>query len=85
MASMKTYLKLLGDRAIHSTALRVALTVGTVLFCINHSLAVVNGTMTRTRWISAVVTYFVPYCVSTHGQMTSRVRQKTKAKTLQPD
>ncbi|MEB3226575.1 MAG: nitrate/nitrite transporter NrtS [Synechococcus sp.] len=82
---MKTYLKLLGDRTIHSTALRVALTVGTILFCINHSLAVVNGTMTRTRWISAIVTYFVPYCVSTHGQMTSRIRHRATIKTLQPD
>lgn len=75
---LKIYLQTLGDRTIHSTAIRVALIVGTVIFCINHGSAFLHGAMTRTRWTSVVVTYFVPYCVNLHGQMASRMRQRAK-------
>ncbi|MBV5262113.1 hypothetical protein FLX56_27350 [Synechococcus moorigangaii CMS01] len=71
-----------GDRTIHITAIRVALIVGTLLFSINHGSALVGGTMTRTRWISAGLTYVVPYCVNLHGQLTSRRRQQVEKKLL---
>ncbi|MEM8638763.1 MAG: nitrate/nitrite transporter NrtS [Cyanobacteria bacterium P01_G01_bin.54] len=50
------------------TALRVALCVGSVLFVINHGHALVTGQMTFGRWLSAALTYCVPYGVSLHGQ-----------------
>ncbi|ACA98023.1 MULTISPECIES: nitrate/nitrite transporter NrtS1 [Cyanophyceae] len=76
---LKSYLQTLGDRTLHSTAIRVALIVGTVIFCINHGSAFLHGAMTRTRWTSMVLTYFVPYCVNLHGQIASRMRQQAKA------
>lgn len=58
-------------------ALRVALVVGSLLFAINHGSALVEGRMKRDRWISAVLTYCVPYLVSVHGQSTGdRTAQK---------
>lgn len=63
------------DPNLAPTALRVALTVGTILFCINHGTAVLEGNMRRARWISAALTYVVPYSVSIHGQHTSRSRR----------
>ena len=50
------------------TALRVALLVGSVLFAINHGEALITGTMDRVHWVSGMLTYCVPFCVSLHGQ-----------------
>ena len=61
------------------SALRVCLVVGTLLFCINHGSALAQGEMQRTRWISAVLTYCVPFSVSLHGQVTSRKRLSSTA------
>jgi hypothetical protein len=49
-------------------AIRVALVIGSILFAINHGSAVVHRKMSRDRWMSAVLTYIVPFCVSIHGQ-----------------
>ncbi|WP_421654415.1 nitrate/nitrite transporter NrtS [Leptothermofonsia sp. ETS-13] len=58
------------------TALKVALFVGTVLLLINHGHALLQGQMSRDRWISAVLTYCVPYIVNIHGQFVSASRKK---------
>ena len=54
------------------TAIRVALCVGTLLFTINHGSALINDDMTGDRWVSAGLTYLVPFLVSIHGQ-SSRI------------
>lgn len=56
------------------TALKVALVVGTVLFAINHGSALVQGKMTRSRWVLGLLTYLVPYAVNIHGQYVHRDR-----------
>ena len=58
----------LAEPKCHATALRVAIVVGSILFTINHGEALLNGRMTRTRWIAGLCTYIVPYSVSLHGQ-----------------
>ncbi|MCT7961481.1 nitrate/nitrite transporter NrtS [Laspinema sp. D1] len=58
------------------TALKVALFVGTVLFVINHGKAFLNGQMNQDRWISAGLSYCVPYLVNTHGQFVSNARKR---------
>lgn len=75
----KDYWQALGDRQLQPTALRVALIVGTILFCINHGSAVFNGEMSRNRWISAILTYIVPYCVNIHGQASTRYKTKQQS------
>jgi hypothetical protein len=62
-------------RKYRTTALRVALSVGSMLLVINHGAALVNQQMDRSRWISALLTYLVPYCVSIHGQSRGDNRQ----------
>lgn len=69
------YLAALTNPTMMSTAIRVALVVGSVLFTINHGAALVQGKMTRGRWASAILTYCVPYAVSIHGQYTARQQQ----------
>ena len=56
------------------TAMRVALVVGTLLFTINHGSAVMQDEMNSQRWVSAVLTYAVPFMVSIHGQSSRRKR-----------
>lgn len=53
-------------------AVRVALLVGTLLFAINHGPALVSGAMTFSRWVSAGLTYLVPFIVNLHGQIHGR-------------
>jgi hypothetical protein len=57
------------------TAFKVAITVGTVLIILNHGAAIVCGEMTMGRWLSALLTYVVPYTVNIHGQWTAQARQ----------
>jgi hypothetical protein len=61
-----------------STALKVSMIVGSVLFLVNHGAAVIDGEMTTERWVSAAVTYLVPYTVSVHGQHVAKLRRETE-------
>jgi hypothetical protein len=69
-----SYLQSLVDRELAPTAVRVALIVGSIVFLINHGWALLDGQMTRSRWISGVLTYAVPYMVNIHGQYIRRRR-----------
>lgn len=66
------------DPKLASTAIRVSLIVGSILFSINHGAALIEGEMTKNRWVSGLITYLVPYSVSIHGQHTSRSRHSIK-------
>lgn len=66
--------QILLDPKFAPTAVRVSLIVGSILFTINHGAALAKGEMTKTRWLSGLITYLVPYSVSIHGQHTSRTR-----------
>lgn len=72
MTAIKGYLNALVTPHLARRALRVALIIGTLLFVINHGAAVRSGAMTQARWISAGLTYLVPYAVSIHGQYMGR-------------
>jgi hypothetical protein len=61
-----------------SIALKVSLIVGSVLFLVNHGAALIEGEMTTERWLSAVVTYLVPYTVSVHGQYVAKLRREAE-------
>lgn len=75
---MNQFFQVFLDPKLAPTALRVSLVVGSILLTINHGAALVKGEMTRTRWLSGLITYLVPYSVSIHGQHTSRSRSSMK-------
>lgn len=77
MISIKKYLACLQDPDYAIPAIKVALLVGTILFCINHAVALINDQMTMGRWLSALLTYIVPYMVNIHGRWSSL--RKTQA------
>ncbi|MBD2329301.1 nitrate/nitrite transporter NrtS [Alkalinema sp. FACHB-956] len=72
---LKIFLSGLFNRKLAPTAFRVALIVGTMLLLINHGNALIKGQMTRDRWLSAILTYCVPYMVNVHGQFVSASRK----------
>jgi hypothetical protein len=53
-------------------AWRVALVVGTVLNAINHYDLMFGAVISSSVIIQTVLTYLVPYIVSTHGQVSSQ-------------
>jgi hypothetical protein len=53
-------------------ALRVALVVGSVLNLINHFDVLLGAPLGATTVVQMALTYVVPYCVSTHGQVWGR-------------
>jgi hypothetical protein len=60
------------DPRVIALALKVALVVGTILNIINHFDLLVGAPLTRMTMIQIALTYVVPYCVSTHGQVFGR-------------
>ena len=75
MKFLKEYFFALINPKLASTAVRVAMFVGSILFTINHGSALIQGEMTNGRWFSGIITYMVPYMVSVHGQVISRSRR----------
>jgi hypothetical protein len=69
---LKRYLASLVDPEFMATGLKTALVVGSLLFIINHGLALSRGEMTRDRWISVAITYLMPYLVNVYGQYSYR-------------
>lgn len=79
MKGLKAYANCLIDPTFASSAVRVALIVGSVLFALNHGTAAIAGKMTFTRWLSGGLTYMVPYMVNVHGQYSSRDKRQQEA------
>jgi hypothetical protein len=62
------------DRNVVSLAIKVALLVGTILNLINHYDLLFGTPLTGPALVQVGLTYVVPYCVSTHGQVFGRRR-----------
>jgi len=77
MKIVKEYSRALINPKLASTAVKVAIIVGSVLFTINHGNALRKGKMTRDRWVSGLLTYIVPYMVSVHGQFISKAKKNS--------
>jgi hypothetical protein len=71
MQRWKSALLLSASDGIPRRAFYVALVVGTVLNVINQGDALIAGQ--PLDWLKMVLTYLVPYCVSTHGAVAARM------------
>lgn len=74
MKALRLYIISLFDIEFISTGIKTALFVGSVLFLINHGLALFRGQMNQERWISAGITYLMPYLVNVYGQHAYRLK-----------
>lgn len=52
-------------------ALKTALLVGSVLIVINHGDALMAGDLNPGRLVKMLLTFLVPYCVSTYASVTA--------------
>jgi hypothetical protein len=57
-------------------ALKMASLVGIVLAIINHGDHILLGTMTVTNWIKVLITFCVPFCVSTISSVLAIRREQ---------
>ena len=57
-------------------ALKMASIVGIVLAIINHGDHILLGTMTATNWIKVLITFCVPFCVSTISSVLAIRREQ---------
>jgi len=64
---MKLFLKHAKDRVCIIRSVKVALVVGTILALINQYDAIFSGNLTPTNIFQILLTYLVPYSVSTFG------------------
>ncbi|MFE4105340.1 nitrate/nitrite transporter NrtS [Almyronema epifaneia] len=76
MEAIKGYLAALVDPQFGKNGVKVAAIVGSILLAINHGPALMQNQMTRDRWLSALVTYLIPYGVNVHGQYISQRQTK---------
>lgn len=61
-------------KSVRRRAALVALVVGTILNLINQGDAVAHGL--GVNWAKLLLTYLVPYLVSTHGAVAARLEVK---------
>jgi len=79
---MNKWLKYALMRSVMQRSVRVALIVGTLIGLINYGDKILAGSMQSAEWIKAVVTYAVPYIVSTYAAVSTILhmeRQKPAA------
>ncbi|WP_420799377.1 nitrate/nitrite transporter NrtS [Ktedonospora formicarum] len=58
-------------------SLKATLVIGTLLGLINHSQALVGGHFTWSELVLLLITYLVPFCVTTYGQVQGK-RQRDR-------
>lgn len=68
---MRETFELITRRDVVVRALRVALLVGTILIAINHGDRILDGSMSRHDFLKMILTYFVPYGVSTFSSVAA--------------
>ena len=58
-------------------ALKIALIVGIILAGINHGDHLIKGEMTTNNWIKIIITFCVPYCVSSFSSAMAIKKEQT--------
>lgn len=76
-ASSTGFVSLALAKPVAVRALRVALVVGTILAMINHGDALVRFALTPENVFKILLTYLVPYGVSTYSSVRA-IQEKTK-------
>jgi hypothetical protein len=68
-------LRVVAYRRHLKATVRIALIVGSILFCINQLDVVLRGNATASTWVKGAVTYCVPFVVSNLGVLTATRRR----------
>jgi hypothetical protein len=71
---VKSWLESAAEPSVRNRALKVAVLVGTILVLINQGDVLLAGQASGKTWLQIVLTYMVPYCVSTFASVQA-IRQ----------
>ena len=63
--SRQSFFAIASSRVVVTRAIKVAMIVGTILAFINHGDKILNFSLSNSDWFKVVLTYLVPYGVST--------------------
>ena len=66
-------------------SLKVALLVGTIIALINYGDRLLAGNLQISDLIKILLTYLVPYCVSTHAAVSTLLNQRTMSQQRHGD
>ena len=78
MTGVKAWLAVAARRDIVSRAIKVGAIVGTILMAINQGDVLLQGNITAETVAKILLTYCVPYCVSTYASVEAvRSLEKT--------
>ena len=58
-------------------AFKIALIVGVILAGINHGDYIIKGEMTGNNWIKIIITFCVPYCVSSFSSVMAIKKEQS--------
>jgi hypothetical protein len=61
------------ERKIVKRSLTIAAIVGTILTLINHGDMIISGKVETTHIVKIILTYIVPYAVSTYSSVQSKI------------
>ncbi len=75
---MRQWIQIALTREVVMTSLGVAAVVGTILVAINYGDRIVLGIITRTDIIKMILTYFVPYMVSTYASVKAITKRSSR-------
>lgn len=78
------FMKIATERSVVMRAARIALIVGIVLAIINHADSILIGAVTGSVILKIILTFLVPYCVSTYSSVLA-VRDNVQMLKAQQD
>jgi hypothetical protein len=76
LVKMNTWLEITKRPEVFKRSRRVAILVGTILISINYFDRVFAGTLLTIDYFKMILTYCVPFCVSTHASVSAIMEQQ---------
>ena len=67
----RSFFSLAVSRVVVSRAIKVAIIFGTILVLINYGEKIINLSLSNKDWFKIVLTYLVPYSVSTWSAVSA--------------
>ena len=76
---MSSWFQVAREQTVVRRAVRISLIVGTLLVLINHGDALIRGEFGLVRISKMLLTYLVPYCVSTYASVAAILELQTRS------
>ena len=74
--AMKQWLSVAARPQVYRRSRKVALLVGTILVGINYFDRIADGQLVSLDYLKMLMTYCVPFCVSTHASVSAILEQE---------